>query len=939
MGYVLRFGVFELNLVSEELRKFGTPIKLAPQPFKVLALLASQSGQVVTREQIQLQVWGEDTYVDFEQGMNHCIKQIRNALSDTADTPRYIETLPRRGYRFIVPVEARKLPGGTPEVHVSLIEPGAAVTVTSAATPLEAVEPSAGASNSTHSEFVRSPAEQSPDAALDIATQSHTADRMRPWRMVALATVFVAIALALYAAWRTRVTNQQAASSLSSMPALHQRKAVAVLGFQNVSGRADAAWYSIGFSEWLRTELAAGEELRIVEGETVDRMKADLHLAETDSLSKDSLQKIQKMIGADYVVLGSYTDLGKDSGGKIRLDVRLQDARSGETLTSKAETGTLDTMIDMVSRAGANVRSALGARPVSTEDAIGVRAMLPSNQDAARLYSQALAKLRVFDAMAARDLLRESISVEPFFAPAHSTLAAAWKMLGHEKDAKEEAQTAFKLASSLPREEQISIEARYRELSSQWDEAIRLYQVLWHDYPDNIEYGLRLASAQKSSGKAKDSLATVETLRTLPAPSRDDPRIDLAEASAENDLGNLKQSQDAATRAAQKSESLGSSNILAKAKTAQAKVLFLQQDLPAALNLFRQSRDIYQQVGDATGVTSSLDNIASVLQEQGQLADAQGMYEKALAIHLKAGDKSSAALTLNNMGAVFERERNFTAAKNAYRKSLDLYLDLGDKLNQSFVLYNYGEVQFLDGDLAGARKTHESVLALDREITNQLGTAEALLYLGQVLSAQDDLADARKSLDEALKIWTDIGETDSANKTRLALAKLALAEGRWSDAEGAARNLATGASQKKQADLESRSQIVLSQALLQQDKMPEANAAAVQAESLATEAGEPDSRLSIRILASRVRGLSGTANAQLQAMQTLQQCVAEAAKGGFLEQHLEAELALGEIEIAAGKGDAGRARLQSLQKQAASRGFLLIARQATAARGRLSASK
>ena len=114
MGYVLRFGVFELNLVTEELRKFGTPVKLAPQPFQILALLASQAGQVVTREQIQLQLWGEETFVDFEQGMNHCIKQIRTALNDSADTPRYIETLPRRGYRFIAPVEARKLPGDDP---------------------------------------------------------------------------------------------------------------------------------------------------------------------------------------------------------------------------------------------------------------------------------------------------------------------------------------------------------------------------------------------------------------------------------------------------------------------------------------------------------------------------------------------------------------------------------------------------------------------------------------------------------------------------------------------------------------------------------------------------------------------------------------------------------------------------------------------------------
>ena len=811
MGYVLRFGVFELDLVTEELRKFGTPIKLPPQPFKVLALLASQSGQVVTREQIQFQVWGEETYVDFEQGMNHCIKQIRNALSDTADTPRYIETLPRRGYRFIAPVEARKLPGETPDISLTLVEPEIAAATRSAGTPPEFATSNAASSDPVPPAVLQPPSE----------LQSHGSTRLRSWQIAALAVIVVAFAS--YFAWRSRVANPQ--GPLSPGQVLHQRKSVAVLGFQNVSGRADAAWYSTAFSEMLRTELAAGDQLRIVEGETVDRMKSDLHLAETDSLARDSLQRIQKMVGADYVLLGSFTELGKDAGGQIRLDLRVQDTRSGDTLASVAETGTVDRMFDLVSRAGASVRPKLGAPPVSTEEAGGVRAMLPSNPEAARLYSQALAKLRVFDAMAARDLLRSSIAVEPYFAPAHSSLAAAWKMLGYEKDAKEEAQKAFKLASNLPREEQLSIEARYRELSSQWDDAIRLYQALWQSYPDNIEYGLRLASAQKSSGKAKDALATADSLRALPAPSRDDPRIDLAEASAAFALGNLKQSQDAATRAADKSQSLGSSHVLAKAKTAQAKVLFQQQEFPAALNLFRQSLDIYQQVGDATGVTSSLSNIASVLQLQGQLAEAQGMYEKALAIYLKAGDKSSAALTLNNMGAVFQSQRNFAEAKKTYLKSLDLYRELGDKSNQGIVLNNIGQVLFLDGDLAGARKMHESALVLDRETSSQVATAEALSDLAKVLAAQGDLAGARKSLDEALQTCTAIGETDSANNARLGLAQLSLAEAHWQVAETAAHKLVADATQQKQPGLEARSRIVLAQALLSQNKIPEAVAA------------------------------------------------------------------------------------------------------------------
>jgi DNA-binding winged helix-turn-helix (wHTH) protein len=116
---LLRFGLFELNVTTEELRKSGTLIRLAPQPLKLLALLARRSGQVVTREEIQQSLWGSDTYVDFEQGMNHCIKQIRTALGDSADSPVYIETVPRRGYRFLAPVVTKKIPVPPPQVRES----------------------------------------------------------------------------------------------------------------------------------------------------------------------------------------------------------------------------------------------------------------------------------------------------------------------------------------------------------------------------------------------------------------------------------------------------------------------------------------------------------------------------------------------------------------------------------------------------------------------------------------------------------------------------------------------------------------------------------------------------------------------------------------------------------------------------------------------------
>jgi TolB-like protein len=107
---VIRFGAFELDAANGELRKGGVSIKIHPQPLRVLRLLAEHSGQVVTRDEIQRCLWGDNTFVDFERGINFCVNQIRATLGDDAEEPRYVETLPRRGYRFIAPVKIDAAP-------------------------------------------------------------------------------------------------------------------------------------------------------------------------------------------------------------------------------------------------------------------------------------------------------------------------------------------------------------------------------------------------------------------------------------------------------------------------------------------------------------------------------------------------------------------------------------------------------------------------------------------------------------------------------------------------------------------------------------------------------------------------------------------------------------------------------------------------------------
>jgi TolB-like protein/DNA-binding winged helix-turn-helix (wHTH) protein len=112
-----RFGAFELDIRANELRRAGVLLKLAPQPLQLLRLLVENAGQVLTREQIQAEVWGDSTFVDFDRNLNVCVAQIRSTLKDDSDAPRYIQTIPKRGYRFIAPVE--RVNGPTPSAPAS----------------------------------------------------------------------------------------------------------------------------------------------------------------------------------------------------------------------------------------------------------------------------------------------------------------------------------------------------------------------------------------------------------------------------------------------------------------------------------------------------------------------------------------------------------------------------------------------------------------------------------------------------------------------------------------------------------------------------------------------------------------------------------------------------------------------------------------------------
>jgi len=232
-----------------------------------------------------------------------------------------------------------------------------------------------------------------------------------------------------------------------------------------------------------------------------------LALPDADSYGKETLTKIRQTLGTDDVVVGSFVPVGT---GQIRLDLRLQDAIEGETLVPISQKGSEDQLDELVSKAGEVLRVKLGASDLSESQSATVRASMPFNPEAARLYAEGLSRLRIYDALAARGLLEKAVALEPDFALTHVALASAWQGLGYDTKAKEEAKKAFELSKGLSREDSLLVEARYREATSDWDTAVENYRTLFSFYPDNLNYGLQLSRALSSAGKGQDALATVD---------------------------------------------------------------------------------------------------------------------------------------------------------------------------------------------------------------------------------------------------------------------------------------------------------------------------------------------------------------------------------------------------------------------------------------------
>jgi eukaryotic-like serine/threonine-protein kinase len=953
-GSIFQFGEFQLDVRARSLRRDKTVVPLNSRAFDVMLYLVQNSGKVLTREELLKNVWAE-SFVD-ENSLAQSVSALRRALEEKPGDNSYIVTVPGRGYQFVAPVQVVAPEGGSILAELEAGASGGAGLVfqkhtiqTSVVTTNEETEP-----------------------------RSSSVPANRTVRLAAILGLSI-ITVAGFFAWtqfhRGPPPSRSAAMSSNTASAA-PRRSIAVLGFRNLSGRPEEGWLSTALAEMLSTELEAGEKLRLVSGEDIARTKIDLPLAGADSLSRETLSRLHKVLDSDLIVLGSYTALGEKPGTRIRLDLRLQDAVAGETVADVAVVGGEADLFDMVSQAGSQLREKLGVEAVSPVEAVSVHASLPTNRDAARLYSEGLARLRALDAPEARDLLQQAVAADPKFALSHSALAEAWLRLGYDKNAQHEARQGYDLSANLSREDRLVVEGRYRYINHEYEKAIEVYRALFALFPDNDDYGRRLATAQTRAGKGHEALATVESLRKLPPRASDDPRIDIVEAEAWLVLGDHNHQEQPLARAVVKAKAQGSQENLADALRMQCRMfsafgrmpdavaacreatnisatdgdrehegksyltwaqVISRNDVPEAIRLMQQAQSIFRSNGSGIDLAVTLDNLALVYENLGDPATGEKMERQSVAIWRRLDDTRNLTLAISNLAGMRTDQGDLRGAIQLYEESMRIGQYNADPGYAALTGLNIATIRQFQGDLVGAKQEFEQSLAIYQKRADKWGSPYAWLGLGSLLLQETDFSGARKMYEQALAMRTPIGEKIPTAEAQLALADLSLEEARSpAEQETAMRQAIQVFQTQKARDDEIQAWCVLARALLAQGRAADAKGAVQRARSLAAKSQNPNTRWQAAITAARIETAeknvapSAAADAARKELATI---ITKSRETGYFGIELDARLALAEIEMKSGQMVAGRAHLATIEADAKAKSYNLIARKAASARG------
>jgi TolB-like protein/DNA-binding winged helix-turn-helix (wHTH) protein/Flp pilus assembly protein TadD len=384
---LIRFGVFELDLHSGELRKQGRKIRLEGQPVQVLVCLLENPGNLVTREELHRKLWTADTFVNFEHGLNVAVKRLRQALKDSAGNPRFVETLPRRGYRFIAPVQSVAVSGDV-----------------SGDNDIVAIQ---------EAPATRGPPEAKDHDQVDLSERTVVVvpkrqPRAWSWKWSGFALFLL---LGVCAAWVLRQRNQPA----------QVIRSLAVLPLENLSSDASQDYFSDGMTDELITELGQIGELRVISRTSAMTYKG----------AHKSLPQIARDLNVDAVVEGAVLRSGK----QVRITVQLILAAADKHLWARSYEGDLNDTFALQKQVARSIAEAIRIELTPHEQAV-LKNVTHVNPEAYEAYLKGryFWNKRTGDGLKeAIDYFNQAIEKDPNYAAAYSGLTDSYALAGDWK--------------------------------------------------------------------------------------------------------------------------------------------------------------------------------------------------------------------------------------------------------------------------------------------------------------------------------------------------------------------------------------------------------------------------------------------------------------------------------------------------------------------------
>jgi DNA-binding winged helix-turn-helix (wHTH) protein/tetratricopeptide (TPR) repeat protein len=463
---VYRFGVFQANLAARELRKHGVRVRLPGQPFCILSMLLERPGEVVTREEMQQRLWTSETFVDFEHSLNTAIKKLRAALGDSPENSRYIETVPRVGYRFVAPIQ---MVAESPDLQ-----------------------------RLKHIQEIELPAKTS---AVDAEAESKIPQisgvfGKKAWRISALAIIVV---VAVLIGGILRSLSQRARR-------LTNKDTIVLADFTNATG--DPV-----FDDTLKTALNISLQqspfLNVLSESEVAKTLQQMTRAPGTRLTPEVARELCQRAGSKAYLAGAIGSLGSE----YVLGLKAVNCQNGDTLAQEQVTATAkEKVLGALGEAASKLRGELGESIATVQKFdTPLAEATTSSLEALKAYSLGL---REQDAATALAFLQHAIERDPDFAGGYYAIGNKYESMGQVGRASEYFTKAFQLRERASERERLSIMAEYySSVTGELDKAAQSYREIIDSYPQSSNaYGgliwqyLALGQFAKAEGAGREAL-------------------------------------------------------------------------------------------------------------------------------------------------------------------------------------------------------------------------------------------------------------------------------------------------------------------------------------------------------------------------------------------------------------------------------------------------